>query len=80
MIELRDKRTDALLGTISQAQLQFLIDQLEEEDIEDQDYYSNLATLDMFERAGADQELLELLRQGLGTRKDMDIVWSRVGD
>jgi processive 1,2-diacylglycerol beta-glucosyltransferase len=80
MIELRDKRTDALLGTISQAQLQFLIDQLEEEDIEDQDYYINLATLDMFERAGADQELLELLRQGLGTRKDMDIVWSRVGD
>jgi processive 1,2-diacylglycerol beta-glucosyltransferase len=73
MIELRDKRTDALLGTISQAQLQFLIDQLEEEDIEDQDYYINLATLDMFERAGADQELLELLRQGLGTRKDMEV-------
>ena len=34
----------------------------------------------MFERAGADPELLELLRQGLGTRQDMDIVWSRLGD
>jgi hypothetical protein len=80
MIELRDKRTGASLGTISQTQLQFLIDQLEEEDVEDQDYYINLATLDMFQRAGADPQLLELLRQGLGTMEDMDIVWSRVGD
>ena len=80
MIELRDKKTGVSLGTISRAQLQFLIDQLEEEDIEDQDYYINRATLDMFERAGADPELLELLRQGLGTGEDMDIVWSRQGD
>jgi hypothetical protein len=77
MIELRDKKTGISLGRISQSQLQFLIDQLEEEDTEDQDYYINLATLDMFERAGADPELLELLRQGLGTREDMDIIWSR---
>jgi processive 1,2-diacylglycerol beta-glucosyltransferase len=80
MIELRDKGTGVSLGNISQAQLQFLIDQLEEEDIEDQDYYINPATLDMFERAGADPELLEMLRQGLGDREDMDIVWSRKCD
>ena len=80
MIELRDKRTGAFLGTISEAQLQFLIDQLEEESLRDQDYYINLATLDMFERAGGDPELLALLRQSLGTQKDMDIVSSRVGD
>jgi len=79
MIELRDKRTNAFLGTISEAQLQFLIDQLEEESLRDQDYYVNLATLDMFEQAGGDPELLALLRQSLGTREDMDIVWSRVG-
>jgi processive 1,2-diacylglycerol beta-glucosyltransferase len=79
MIELRDKGTGAFLGTITEAQLQFLIDQLEEESIRDQDYYINLATLDMFERARADQELLELLRQSLGTREDMEIVWTRVG-
>jgi hypothetical protein len=80
MIELRDKNTNTLLGTISEAQLQFLIDQLEEEDIEDQDYYINLGTLDMFERAGADPELLAVLRQGLGSREDMDIIWSRMRD
>jgi processive 1,2-diacylglycerol beta-glucosyltransferase len=80
MIELRDKKTGVSLGRISQSQLQFLIDQLEEEDIEDQDYYINLATLDMFKHAGADLELLELLRQGLGDREDMDIEWSRQSD
>jgi len=79
MIELRDKKTGAFLGTISEAQLQFLIDQLEEESLRDQDYYVNLATLDMFEQAGGDPELLALLRQSLGTREDMDIVWFRVG-
>jgi processive 1,2-diacylglycerol beta-glucosyltransferase len=75
MIELRDKKTGDLLGTISEKQLQFLIDQLEEESPRDQDYYINLATLDMFEKAGADPELLELLRKSLGTREDMDIIW-----
>ena len=80
MIELRDKKTGDFLGTISEAQLQFLIDQLEEESIRDQDYYINLATLDMFERAGADPDLMELLRDSLGTREEMDIVWARVGD
>ena len=78
MIELREKKTGDLLGTISDKQLQFLIDQLEEESPRDRDYYINLATLDMFERAGADPELLELLRNGLGAREHMDIVWARV--
>jgi processive 1,2-diacylglycerol beta-glucosyltransferase len=80
MIELRDKKSGAFLGTISESQLQFLIDQLEEESLRDQDYYINSATLDMFEQAGGDPELLALLRQSLGTREDMDIIWSRVGD
>jgi processive 1,2-diacylglycerol beta-glucosyltransferase len=78
MIELRDKETGTSLGQISETQLQFLIDQLEEESTEDQDYYINLATLEMFERAGADTELMALLRRGLGTKENMEIIWSRV--
>jgi hypothetical protein len=77
MIELRDKDTGAFLGTITEAQLQFLIDQLEEEDSEDTDYYINQATLDMFEQNGADPQLLSLLRKALGTRDDMEMKWSR---
>ena len=76
MIQLRDKETGAFIGTITEAQLQLLIDQLEEESAEDRDYYINQATLDLFEQRGADADLLALLRQALGTREDMEIEWS----
>jgi len=77
MIQLRDKETGAFVGTITEAQLQFLIDQLEEESTEDKDYYINQATPDLFEERGADADLLELLRQALGTREDIEIEWSQ---
>ena len=77
MIRLTDKETGVCFGTITEAQLQFLIDQLEEESAEDTDYYINEATLVMFEDAGAEASLLALLRQALGTRADMEIQWTR---
>ena len=77
MIQLRDKETGAFVGTITEAQLQFLMDQLEEESTEDTDYYINQATLDLFEERGADADLLALLRQALGTREDIEIEWSQ---
>ena len=77
MIELQDKDTGAPIGTISETQLQFLIDQLEEESVEDQDYYINEATLDLFEERGADPALVSLLRKALGGRSEMEIRWSR---
>ena len=77
MITLKDKDTDRVIGTIDEQQLQFLIDQLEEETSDDQDYYINESTLDMFEQNGIDQELLEMLKGALGSREDMEIVWIR---
>jgi len=77
MIQLRDKETGAFVGTITEAQLQFLMDQLEEESTEDKDYYINQAKLDLFEERGADADLLALLRQALGTREDIEIEWSQ---
>lgn len=77
MIEIRNKETHERLGTISEEQLQFLIDNLEEEYVGDQDYYINQATLDMFEDRGIDTGLLQLLRKALGTREDMELEWSR---
>ena len=77
MIELFDTETDASLGAISETQLQFLIDQLEEESPGDTDYYINQATLDMFEERGADPSLVTLLRNALGAREDMEIRWER---
>ena len=77
MIQLHEKDTGVFLGTITDAQLQFLIDQLEEESTADTDYYIDHATLDLFEEAGAEADLLGLLRQALGTRTGIEIVWSR---
>ena len=77
MVELRDKETGRVLGSITEDQLQFLIDQLEEESSGDKDYYINSATLDMFEEAGIDSQLLSLLRAALGSRDSMEIEWSR---
>ena len=77
MIELRDAERDTTLGTITEEQLQFLIDALEEESTEDIDYYISGDTIDMLEEDGADAQLVGLLRRALNGREGMDIRWSR---
>jgi processive 1,2-diacylglycerol beta-glucosyltransferase len=77
MIEIRDKETGAALGQITEEQLAFLIEQLEEEHDEDKDYYVNVATIDMLETNGADGGLVRLLRDAIGAREEMEIQWSR---
>src|SRR5215475_8997842 len=76
MIQLHEKETGIFVGTVTDAQLQFLIEQLEEESTDDMDYYIDHATLDLFEARGAEAALLALLRQALGTRDGIEIVWS----
>lgn len=76
MIEVRDANTGAVIGSFSEAQLAFLTSQLEEESLEDTDYYINQATLDLFEQNGADPALVTMLRQALAGREDMDIEWA----
>ena len=77
MPKLYDKDSGALIGSLTEAQLQFLIDQLEEETGTDQDYYINETTIDMFAEAGADAALVSLLRDALAGRPDMEVRWSR---
>ncbi|RIH82238.1 galactosyldiacylglycerol synthase [Calidithermus roseus] len=77
MVQLFDAASGASLGSISEEQLQFMLDQLEEEAAGDQDYYVNRATLEYFAEQGADPALLELLRRALGEREEMDLRWSR---
>jgi processive 1,2-diacylglycerol beta-glucosyltransferase len=78
MIELRDKETGRMIGTITEDQLRFLVGELEEESSEDTDYYINKLTLDMLAEHGADQHLLELLRAAMGSREEMEVKYSRV--
>jgi processive 1,2-diacylglycerol beta-glucosyltransferase len=77
MIQLHDKDTGTWIGTITEDNLQYLIGQLEEESREDQDYYINETTLDLFEERGADKALITLLRGALNGRTGMEIRWSQ---
>lgn len=77
MIELKVKDTGAVLGTLSEEDLQFLVDNLEEEWEEDKDYYLNRATLEMLKGRDAPSALVELLDRAMGDRGEVEIEWSR---
>ena len=77
MITLLDKESGNPIGTITEAQLQFLADQLEEEWAEDADYWLDQSTIDLLAERGADDALVDLLRRAMGDRDEMEITWSR---
>jgi hypothetical protein len=77
MIRLRNKETGSDLGSITEEELQFLIDNLEEEWEEDQDYYLNRQTLEMLKGSGASPSLAQILERAMGERNDVEVEWSR---
>jgi hypothetical protein len=77
MIRLYDEETGSAIGEITEHQLQFLFDTLEEESEGDQDYYIDEATLGLLEEEGADAGLLQMLKDALGSRPEMEVRWSR---
>lgn len=77
MIDLYNAATNRLIGSITDADLQVLIDGLEEESSEDQDYYINAATIDLLGDGRATEHLLRLLREALGSSDGVEIRWTR---
>lgn len=75
MIRLYDAESDAPLGTISEAQLQFLMDELEEESSSDRDYYISAETVQMLDDNGGDAELIDVLRRAIAERDGVDVRW-----
>jgi processive 1,2-diacylglycerol beta-glucosyltransferase len=63
------------VGELSEEQLDFLVDNLEEEWPEDRDYYINREMLELLKQRGADSALLHMLSQALGNRDEVDILW-----
>lgn len=66
---------DIEIGEISDKQLAFLVEQLEEEHEEDQDYYIDKDTLELMSDNGADPELLAMLEKAIGEDESMNIAW-----
>ncbi len=77
MIDLYNAATDQLLGSITEPDLQVLVDALEEESTQDRDYYIDAATIDLIADGKATEHLVNLLRAALGGREGVDIRWKR---
>jgi hypothetical protein len=77
MIDIYDDSTNQLIGSITEADLQVLVDALEEESIDDHDYYIDAATIDVVADGRATEHLVKLLRAALGEKEGIDIRWQR---
>jgi hypothetical protein len=77
MIDVFNNDTNQLIGTITEADLQVLVDHLEEESSEDQDYYIDQATIDVIGDGTATEHLLSILRKALGSAEGVEIRWAR---
>lgn len=77
MPTLRDKDAGRLIGRVSDEDLQFLIDQLEETSDSDTDYWIDENTVQLLEEEGGSAQLVALLRAALSGRDGFDVEWSR---
>ena len=76
--QLIDAADGRVLGTVSDEQFQELADSLEEESLDDRDYYLIVDTVDLLEAQNVDRDLVALLRTALGDRDEMDVNWQEI--
>jgi inactivated superfamily I helicase len=77
MPRLYNKKTKALLGELSESDVDCLVDVLEEEDSKDVDYFIDLDTVDILEDNGASQQLVTMLRAAIGATEGVDVRWEK---
>lgn len=75
MPKLYEQPTNRLLGEISQADLDLLIAQFEEDSSRDRDYYINNETFLLLADAGASAVLLDALKMALDASGEADVRW-----
>ena len=78
MVKVFNKDTNELLGRITEDELAFLQDQLEEEGPNDRDFYMRRETIEDFAAsAGATEHLVAVLKTGLRHDEAVEIRWER---
>ena len=77
MIDLYNNDTNELIGSITEADLKVLMDHLEEESLDDRDYYVDRATIDVIGDGEATEHLLNVLRKAVGASDGIEIRWQR---
>jgi len=71
------KEGNRFLGAITDADVKVLIDELEEEDMEDDDYFIDGATVSILEAAGASAALVAILLTAIGDSEGIDVRWEK---
>jgi hypothetical protein len=66
-----------LLGTITDADVKLLVDELEETELADDDYFIDGPTVEILEAAGASSGLVSLLRGAIGSSDGVDVRWEQ---
>ncbi len=77
MIDIYNNDSGQLLGSITEPDLQHLVDVLEEESATDQDYYIDRATIDLLGDGRASDHFLNMLRKAVGDQEGIEIRWQR---
>ena len=73
MVTLFDNDNEVEIGLISEAQLNFLQEELIEETIDAYTYGLSPAAIDSLELNGGDPELVAMLRKAIGARGSMEV-------
>ena len=77
MPRLYVKQSGSLIGTIADADLQLMVDHLEEEGLTDDDYFMDEATIDILEGNGGSAALVSMLREAVGETEGIDVRWEK---
>ena len=77
MIALYDVASGAKVGRITEKQLEVLTGWMEEESTEDRDYYLTAEDCDLMLEQGIDPTLVDVLREALKSRDDMDLRYAQ---
>jgi len=80
MFNLYNNESGILLGSITDDQMAFLREQMEEESLADVDYYIMAPTVDLMEANGAAPALIDLLRNAIGAADGVEIRFEKAGD
>jgi hypothetical protein len=77
MIALYDVASGSKVGRITDQQLAALMGWMEEESTEDRDYYLTAEDCELMLEQGLDPTLIEVLREALKGREDMDLRYAK---
>lgn len=78
LIDLYNKDTNVLLGSITEAELQHMRNSMEEESPRDTDFYIEKGTIDLLSNDGlATEHLLKVLRDAVGTADGVEVRWEK---